>query len=136
MLNWIGLATACGLPASLFAASGEQNPAAKLISAVASGDVDIGVAWGPLAGYFVAKERTPLVTSAVTPDEFEGVQFTYSISIALSKGNDALRARIDKALTESCSQIRAVLDEYHVPQLTAKGGRSCGPQSQPHASSR
>lgn len=121
---------------SLFATNGEQSAAANLISAVAKGDVDIAVVWGPMAGYFVAMERTPLVTSAVTPAEFEGVPFTYSISIALNKGNDALRARIDKALTENCSQIHAVLVDYHVPQLVPKGGRSCGPLPQPHASSR
>lgn len=121
---------------SLFAMNGEEVPAAKLISAVANGDVDIAVVWGPLAGYFAAMERTALVSSAVTPAEFDGVPFTYSISIAVQKGNDALRAHIDEALGANCSQIRAVLDEYHVPQLTAKGGRSCGPLSPPRASSR
>lgn len=121
---------------SLFPTNGEQSPAARLISAVAEGDVDVAVVWGPLAGYFVAMERTPLVTSAVTPAEFDGVPFTYSISIALQKGNDALRTKIDEALAANCVAISTVLDEYHVPQLTAKGGRSCGSLSQPHASSR
>ncbi|MFL5478628.1 MAG: quinoprotein dehydrogenase-associated putative ABC transporter substrate-binding protein, partial [Gemmatimonadaceae bacterium] len=34
----------------------QPNPPARLIDAVARGDVDVGVAWGPLAGYFAKRE--------------------------------------------------------------------------------
>ncbi len=35
----------------------KPNPPAKLISAVANGDVDVAIAWGPLAGYFASMLR-------------------------------------------------------------------------------
>ena len=42
----------------------EANPAARIVRAVASGEIDLALVWGPLAGYFAALEEPPLV---VTP---------------------------------------------------------------------
>ena len=35
----------------------ETNPASDLIKAVANGDVDLALAWGPIAGYFARSLR-------------------------------------------------------------------------------
>jgi mxaJ protein len=121
---------------SLFPQEGESNAAAKPLDAVAGGEIDAAVVWGPLAGYFAAREPAALDITAVTPAEFDGVPFTYPISIAVAKSNDALRARIDSALSADCRAIAALLDEYHVPQVPfGKGGRACEPSSPPLVSS-
>jgi mxaJ protein len=43
----------------------EPNPPARIIDAVADGTIDVAVAWGPLAGYFAAREPTALVVTPV-----------------------------------------------------------------------
>src|SRR5207237_10170955 len=45
----------------------QPNPPARIIDAVARGDVDVAVAWGPLAGYFARRERVPLAVVPVSP---------------------------------------------------------------------
>lgn len=121
---------------SLFGAPGEPNPSSLLIAAVVHGDVDVAIVWGPLAGYFSARERTSLAITPVTPDSFEGVPFTYAISVAVQKSNPGLRDRIDSALAHNCSEICALLRQFHIPQIgLAKGESACDSASQPSPSS-
>ncbi len=114
---------------SLYGAYGEENPPAKLVAAVANGEIDVGIAWGPLAGYFSSRMRTPLTISAVTPQQINGTPFTYDISAAAAKGNDALRSRLDAALARNCSAIGSLLEQYHIPVLKMpKGESACDPR--------
>ncbi|MGO4704086.1 quinoprotein dehydrogenase-associated putative ABC transporter substrate-binding protein [Dyella sp. 2RAB6] len=43
------------------------NPPAAIIDAVARGDIDVAVAWGPMAGYFAAHSPVPLEVRPVQP---------------------------------------------------------------------
>src|SRR4051794_33084733 len=45
----------------------QENPPARLIEAVARGDVDVAIAWGPLAGYFARRQAVPLEIVPVSP---------------------------------------------------------------------
>ena len=42
----------------------QPNPPGRIIDAVARGDVGVAVAWGPLAGYFAAKQPVALVNAS------------------------------------------------------------------------
>src|SRR5205085_10213021 len=43
------------------------TPPANILKAVADRKVDVAVVWGPLAGYFAAREKTPLKLTPVSP---------------------------------------------------------------------
>ncbi len=45
----------------------EDSPPARIVDAVARGDVDTAIVWGPLAGFFARKEPVELVLAPVTP---------------------------------------------------------------------
>jgi mxaJ protein len=45
---------------SVYGDYAEPTPPARLIDGVAAGDVDIAIAWGPLAGYFASRVEPPL----------------------------------------------------------------------------
>ncbi|HET6632402.1 MAG TPA: quinoprotein dehydrogenase-associated putative ABC transporter substrate-binding protein [Rhodanobacteraceae bacterium] len=103
----------------LYADYGRASPSADLIEAVANGDVDVAIAWGPLAGYFATRQKTPLVvvplehTHAILPFEF-------SISLAVRHGDTALRDKLNAILAEKHDAIHALLARYGVPQLALK----------------
>src|SRR6266536_4436756 len=46
----------------------KPNPRAELIAAVARGDVDLAIAWGPLAAYFARRSPVPLEITPGSPD--------------------------------------------------------------------
>jgi quinoprotein dehydrogenase-associated probable ABC transporter substrate-binding protein len=118
---------------SMFGAYGEQNPPARLIEAVAHGDVDIAIAWGPFAGYFGRDLRViPVQPPAAGP-----VPFTYEMSMAVRKGNDELKNELDAVLARRCRAIRALLVEYNVPLVGMGEEKStCEPSRVSSASSR
>lgn len=102
---------------SLFGAYGEQNPARKIIDAVERGDLDLAIVWGPLGGYFARCAHTPLDVTPVTPSVLFGVPFTYDISLAVRRGNDALRNALNTAIERNASAIHDLLARYGVPEV-------------------
>ena len=99
----------------------DANPPARLIDGVAKGDVDVAIAWGPLAGYFASREQVPLDVTAVAPmvDARTGVAFAFPISVGVRRGDDALRDAIQRVLDRRATQVARILARYGVPTLGA-----------------
>lgn len=100
----------------LFADYGRPNPSADLIEAVANGDVDVAIAWGPLAGYFASREPVKLTVVPLT-NTHTILPFQFSISMAVRHGNGALRDKLNAFMERHRAAIHALLAGYGVPQL-------------------
>jgi mxaJ protein len=99
-----------------FESTGED--ADSILRAVAAGQVDTSIVWGPLAGYFARQFGNAFTLTPVTPEvDPPGIPFTFAISMGVRKGNTALRDELEGMLTRQRATIRAILDEYGVPQL-------------------
>ncbi|RWC26375.1 MAG: quinoprotein dehydrogenase-associated putative ABC transporter substrate-binding protein [Mesorhizobium sp.] len=98
------------------------NPPARIVEAVANGEIDLAVVWGPLAGYFAAKQEVPLRITPVAP-RIDGPQLPmiYDISMGVRREDDALRADVNGALSRHKVEIDALLSQYDVPRLDASG---------------
>jgi mxaJ protein len=96
-------------------------PQAAIVEAVARGDVDVAVVWGPTAGWFAARSPVPLVLVPVRP-WLDGPQspMVFDVSMGVRRGDRALRRELDAALERNRAAIVRVLAEYHVP--LAEGG--------------
>src|SRR5207302_2848649 len=95
----------------------QPNPPARIIDAVAQGDIGVAVAWGPLAGYFAAKEHVALTLTPVTPQVDSALPFAFDISVGVARRARALRDEIDVALARRAGDIDRLLDAYHVPRV-------------------
>ena len=96
----------------------QPNPPARLIDAVAQGDVDVAVAWGPLAGYFAKREPVPLEITPVSPQiDLPFLPFVFDISMGVRRGNDALRDELNTVITRRRAEIERILSDYNVPRL-------------------
>ncbi len=103
---------------TLYGDYSQPNPPARIVAAVAKGEIDAAIAWGPMAGYFAARQAVPLQITPVKP-EFDGPQLpmVWDISMAVRKEDATLRQDIDAALRRRRADIEAVLAAYGVPQL-------------------
>ena len=70
----------------------EPNPPARLIEAVAAGDVDVAAAWGPLAGWFAGRVDVPLEVRPIA-DAASYAPFPLEFSIAMGVRRAARRDR-------------------------------------------
>jgi mxaJ protein len=90
----------------------------SIVRAVADHKVDIAIVWGPLAGYFAKEFGHDLKDTPVEPEvDPPGLPFTFEISMGVRKDNLALRNQLEKILSRRAAEIRAILDDYGVPQL-------------------
>lgn len=90
----------------------------SIVRAVADRNVDIALVWGPLAGYFAKQFGHDLTLTPVEPEvDPPGLPFTFAISMGVRKGNVVLREELEQMLTDRGPDIRAILDDYGVPQL-------------------
>lgn len=95
----------------------KPNPPARILDAVARGEVDVAIVWGPLGGYFATREPTPLVITPVTPEmEPPGIPLAYSISMGVRKADDTLRRELDQVIVRRRAEIDRILDAFGVPR--------------------
>ncbi len=99
----------------------DPNPPARLIEAVAAGDIDAAIVWGPLAGYFASRERVPLDLAAVSPPvDPPALHYFFAIAMGVRKGDSVLRDELNAFLDKRHAQIQSILKDYGVPQVDAE----------------
>jgi len=95
----------------------ERNPAAAIMDAVAKGEIDVAIVWGPVAGYFAGRESVPLKIALVTPqNDGPRVPMVFDINMGVRRDDPTLRDEINAALSKLRPKIDAVLANYGVPR--------------------
>jgi mxaJ protein len=94
------------------------NPPAALLDALARGDIDVAIAWGPVAGWHAAQSPEPLVVTPIAPGR-HGESGAFDIAVGVRHGESALRDAIDRSLARRDDAIRAILEDYGVPLVDA-----------------
>ena len=99
------------------------NPSARIVEAVARGEIDVGLVWGPLAAYAASGSPVPLRLDPVTPwlDDAR-LPMVYDISVGVRRGDLALLREVDTILSRRRAEVEALLDRYRVPARGAGPG--------------
>ncbi len=108
---------------SVYGNYAEDSPPGKIVTAVAAGEIDTALVWGPIAGYFAQRHTPPLRVTTLPADAGSArLPFRYGIAVGVRRGNQTLKAELDALLTRHAEPIRAILQDYAVPLLD--GGAS------------
>ena len=113
----------------------ENNRPEDIINGVVKKDVDLAIAWGPLAGYFAKTSSVPLVlTPLPAKDSLSDFPFQYNIGIAVRRKDKEFRDSLEAVLTRKQPEVQAILKEYAVPTLPIEQDRG-GEKGEAKASS-
>jgi mxaJ protein len=101
----------------------QSNPPARIVDAVARGDIDVGIVWGPLAGYFAQRSAVPLDLVPVSPRvDLPYLPFVFDIAMGVRRGDTTFRARLNEILERRQPAIDSILDTFGVPRLGFRTG--------------
>jgi mxaJ protein len=91
----------------------------KVVEDVLAGTVDVGMVWGPIAGYFAKKKGAPLEIVPIEDPADSGLPFAFDIAMGVRKGDKQLKEQLEGALARRHDEIEHVLTDFGVPLLPA-----------------
>lgn len=103
---------------SVYGDYAKPAPPSRIVAAVAEGEIDVAIAWGPMAGYFATRQSVPLVIAPVTPEiDLPFVPMVYDIAMGVRREDTRLRDELDAVIARRRPEIDALLDRYGVPRV-------------------
>ena len=96
-----------------------EKPARQMVADVSSGEIDVALGWGPLAGYWVREIDPTLRMIPVVPEA--GTRLSFLMSMGIRYNEPDWKHTLNRILRKRKDDIAAVLTAYNVPMLDRKG---------------
>jgi hypothetical protein len=98
-----------------------------MINDLTKGDIDAGILWGPMAGFYAKRSNPPLhVTPLVT--EKSGPRLVYRIGMGVRHADQNWKRLLNRLIQENQSDINKILLDYGVPLLD-ENNQPIGPET-------
>ena len=93
-----------------------DSPPRAMLQDIVDGKLDLGLVWGPIAGYYIKHDGLPL--NAVFLDSEEGsTRLDFHIAMGVRANEPEWRRRINQAIEHHQAEITRLLVDYGVPLL-------------------
>jgi len=103
-----------GVPYPMMNADPQQYPGEIIEKDLAAGKIDAAIVWGPIAGYFAQRVKSPRLT--VVPLKSEpGVRFDYEMAMGVRYGEREWKQKVEGLIDSQQAAIQAILKDYGVP---------------------
>ena len=107
-----------GVPYPTMNADPAQYPGEIIEKDLAAGKIDVAIVWGPIAGYFAQRVKTPAMV--VVPMKSEpGVKFDYQMAMGVRYGEPEWKKQVEGLIESKRGEIQAILKEFGVPIVDA-----------------
>jgi quinoprotein dehydrogenase-associated probable ABC transporter substrate-binding protein len=93
-----------------------DSAAQAMMRDLASGEIDVGVLWGPMAGYY-AKQANPPMRVALLLKETGGPQLAFRIAMGVRPADQNWKRQLNKLIADNQADINRVLLGFGVPLL-------------------
>jgi quinoprotein dehydrogenase-associated probable ABC transporter substrate-binding protein len=92
-----------------------DNPMVEMVNDIRSGEIDLGVLWGPYAGYYASRGGEKLSVVPMLEDVPGTAKLEYRITMGVRNGETAWKRQINQIIAKRQGDIDAVLLSYGVP---------------------
>jgi quinoprotein dehydrogenase-associated probable ABC transporter substrate-binding protein len=100
----------------LFIDTRADSSAEAMMDDLAKGDIDCGILWGPMAGYYASKASPPFVVTPLTK-ETTGPPMSFRIGMAVRPTDQEWKRTLNKLIMENQAEINKLLISYNIPIL-------------------
>lgn len=101
---------------SLVADTRFDHPAETLVDDVAAGTIDVGILWGPIAGYFAKHQPEPLVVTPLATGQ-SAIRMDFRITMGVRPNEPEWKRDINNLIRANQAEINRILLDYGVPLL-------------------
>jgi mxaJ protein len=116
------------VPYKMFDVDSVRDPQGQIVAAVAAGDIDVAIVWGPFGGYFAKQQKVALDVVPVSPSiDPPNLPFVFDLSMAVRRDDGALKDAVDAILLRRQRDIDRILLDFGVP-LVAATARATTPE--------
>jgi len=100
----------------LFIDTRADSSVRAMIDDLVKGDIDCGILWGPMAGYY-AKQANPPLTVVPLTKETIGAPMMYRIGMAVRPADQEWKRTLNKLIMDNQPEINKLLISYNIPIL-------------------
>jgi quinoprotein dehydrogenase-associated probable ABC transporter substrate-binding protein len=93
-----------------------DSSAAAMMHDLGAGDIDAGILWGPMAGYY-ARQATPAVTVVPLVKETTGPRLAYRIAMGVRYADQDWKRQLNRTIQDNQPAINRLLLSFGVPLL-------------------
>jgi quinoprotein dehydrogenase-associated probable ABC transporter substrate-binding protein len=97
-----------------------DNPGRQMVEDTAAGVIDVGILWGPIAGYWAKQQKVPLEVTPLTGEE-KGLPLDFRMSMGVRRGEQDWKLELNKFLAANSDAIQTILLDYGIPLLDRQG---------------
>jgi quinoprotein dehydrogenase-associated probable ABC transporter substrate-binding protein len=101
----------------LFIDTRADSSAQAMIDDLNQGNIDCGILWGPMAGYFAGQQAKPPLVVAPLVKETTGPQMMYRIGMAVRPADQEWKRTLNKLIMDNQAEINKLLISYNIPIL-------------------
>jgi len=103
-------------PYALMVDTRVDSSARDMVRDLGSGEIDAGVLWGPMAGYFAKQMQPPLVVVPLVK-ETTGPRLAYHITMGVRPSDQEWKRTLNRMIRENLQATNEILLSYGVPLL-------------------
>jgi len=92
------------------------SPAEEMVSEIVKGDLDAGILWGPIGGYYAKLSGDKLSVVPLTK-ETKGPRMTYRITMGIRPNERDWKHRLNRLIAANQDEINSILLDFGVPIL-------------------
>jgi quinoprotein dehydrogenase-associated probable ABC transporter substrate-binding protein len=93
-----------------------DSVAQAMMRDLASGEIDVGVLWGPMAGYYAKQAKEPMRV-ALLLKETGGPQLAFRIAMGVRPADQNWKRQLNKLIADNQADINRILLGFGVPLL-------------------
>jgi quinoprotein dehydrogenase-associated probable ABC transporter substrate-binding protein len=93
-----------------------DSSAAAMMHDLAAGEIDVGILWGPMAGYY-ARQATPALTVVPLVNETTGPRLAYRIAMGVRYADQEWKRQLNRTIQDNQPAINRLLLSFGVPLL-------------------
>jgi quinoprotein dehydrogenase-associated probable ABC transporter substrate-binding protein len=93
-----------------------DSPTHEMMDDLERGEIDVALLWGPIAGYYAMKAKTPTAVVPLVKEQGEP-HMVYRVVMGVRHSDQNWKRSLNKLISENQGEIQAILRSYGVPLL-------------------